>query len=134
MKQTKSIKLLPINFRHEKIYILENNLDSWEKLKNLSDKDIIKIISKCSLCTQSRLKKIKAIANFIFYLNLTPQEAYLLLHCGVSSFKALSSLTPHDLKQKIGRLERSFNIKMKDPTNLIKLKRWIKEAKYLKDD
>mgnify|MGYP001171731093 FL=1 len=134
MKRNKDIENLPINFRHEKQYILINNLDSWEKLKDLSTKDINKIIVKSPLCTESRLIKIRAIATFIFFLDLTPQEGYLLLHCGVGSMKALSILNPHNLEKNIGRLERSLKIKMTEPINLIKIKHWISKAKFLEDD
>ena len=36
--------ILPVNFRHEKEFLLNNNFDSWQKIRNLSDSEINKII------------------------------------------------------------------------------------------
>ena len=84
-----------------------------------------------SLCTESRLKKIRAIALFIIELNLTPHQACLLLHAGIGSLKTLSTLNPYSLKQKIGRLERKMGVRTKSEINQKLLKDWIKRSKEL---
>ena len=123
--------ILPVNFRHEKEFLINNNFDSWQKIRNLSDSEINKIIKSELLCTASRLIKIRAIAIFIIDLNLLPYEAFLLLHCGVGNIKTLSSLNPESLKKKIGRLERNLNVKTQSNLDLSLMKIWILRAKTL---
>lgn len=123
--------ILPVNFRHEKEFLINNNFDSWQKIRNLSDSEINKIIQSELLCTASRLIKIRAIAIFIVDLNLLPNEAFLLLHCGVGNIKTLSNLNPESLKKKIGRLERNLNLRTKTNLDLSLMKIWILRAKTL---
>ena len=122
---------LPINFRHEKIFLYQNKLDSWEKLKNLSDSNIFDILKKAPLCTERSLKKIRAVAIFINDLKIAPHHAYLLLHCGIGSLKTLAISNPEDLVKKIGRLERKLNIRNQAQIKKVFLKEWICEAKNL---
>jgi len=131
MKNKNNLTILPINFRHEKEFLLNNNFDSWQKIRNLSDSEINKIIKSELLCTESRLIKIRAIAIFIIDLNLLPHEASLLLHCGVGNIKTLSNLNPESLKKKIGRLERNLNIRTQSNLDLSLMKIWILKAKKL---
>ena len=125
------LDILPVNFRHEKLFLKNNGFNSWKRLKFLTENDIKKILNKHTLCTESRLKKIRAIAVFVDELNLKPDQAYLLLHSGISSVKVLATQNPYDLGQKIGRLERSLNIKIKPNFNQSLLKKWIKKAEEL---
>ena len=131
MKNKNNLTILPINFRHEKEFLINNNFDSWQKIRNLSDSEINKIIKSELLCTESRLIKIRAIAIFIIDLNLLPHEASLLLHCGVGNIKTLSNLNPESLKKKIGRLERNLNIRTQSNLDLSLMKIWILKAKKL---
>ena len=126
-----SLSILPINFRHEKEFLINNNFDSWQKIRNLSDSEIKEIIKAEKLCTESRLIKIRAIAIFIIDLNIFPHEASLLLHCGVGNIKTLSNLNPESLKKKIGRLERNLNVKTQSNLDLSLMKIWILKAKKL---
>ena len=123
--------ILPVNFRHEKEFLINNNFDSWQKIRNLSDSEINKITKSGPLCTASRLIKIRAIAIFIIDLNLLPYEAFLLLHCGVGNIKTLSNLNPESLKKKIGRLERNLNVRTQSNLDLSLMKSWILRAKTL---
>ena len=132
MNKKNNLELLPINFRHEKEFFFKTKLDNWSKISKLSDSDINFIVNKNPLCTESRLRKIRAISIFIISeLEIKPSHAYLLLHCGVGSIKALSNIEPHVIEKRIGRLERSLNVKTSDPASLILLKEWIKKAKSL---
>ena len=123
--------ILPVNFRHEKEFLINNSFDSWQKIRNLSDSEINKIIKSELLCTASRLIKIRAIAIFIIDLNLLPYEAFLLLHCGVGNIKTLSNLNPESLKKKIGRLERNLNVRTQSNLDLSLMKNWILRAKTI---
>ena len=126
-----NLTILPINFRHEKEFLINNNFDSWQKIRNLSDSEIKEIIKTESLCTESRLIKIRAIAIFIIDLNIFPHEASLLLHCGVGNIKTLSNLNPESLKKMIVRLESNLNIRKESNLDLSLMKIWILRAKKL---
>ena len=131
MSDIHNLTILPINFRHEKEFLIKNNFDSWQKIRNLSDSEIKEIIKTESLCTESRLIKIRAIAIFIIDLNIFPHEASLLLHSGVGNIKTLSNLNPESLKKKIGRLQRNLNIRTQSNFDLSLMKIWILRAKKL---
>ena len=111
MESKTFLDFLPINFRHEKSFFSQNNLTDFEKLSNLSDLDINEIQRNSPLCTLNNLRKIKTIAIFKKEIGISPPQAYLLLHCGISSIKSLSLSTPYELERKIGRLERTLKVK-----------------------
>ena len=125
------LDFLPTNFRHEKSFFIQNNLNDFEKLSNLSDLDINEIQRKSSLCTLNNLKKIRAIAIFKKEIGISPQQAYLLLHWGISSLKSLSLSTPYELERKIGRLERILRVKTETDITFALLKTWIERAKQI---
>ena len=128
MEIKKFLDFLPTNFRHEKSFFIQNNLTDFEKLSNLSDLDIYEIQRKSSLCTYNNLKKIRAIAILKKDIGISPPQAYLLLHCGISSAKSLSLSTPYELERKIGRLERNLRVKTHTAITFALLKKWIKRA------
>lgn len=125
------LEILPKNFRHETNFFINNNFDSWKKLNDLNEREINSIIQRNPLCTKSRIVKIKAVANFVLELEISPFQAYLLLHCGIGSTKALTLYNPHSLANKIGRLERSLKAKTKTPVDLNLINKWITTAKRI---
>ena len=131
MESKTFLNSLPTNFRHEKSFLIRNNLTDFEKLSNLSDYEINEIQRKSSLCTFNNLKKIRAIAIFKKQIGISPPQAYVLLHCGISSIKSLSLSTPYELERKIGRLERTLRAKTETNTTLTLLKEWIKKANQI---
>ena len=131
MTKIRDLEILPVNFRHEKEFLKNKNLNTWESIHKLTDMQINHFLQEKSLCTDSRLKKIRAIALFIIELNLTPHQAYLLLHAGIGSLKTLSTLNPYSLKQKIGRLERKMGVRTQSEINQKLLKEWIKRSRDL---
>ena len=131
MSDINDLDILPSNFRHEKEFLNKNNLNNWESILKLNDQQISTLLQKKSLCTKSRLIKIRGIALFIIKLNLTPHQTYLLLHAGIGSLKTLSTLNPYSLKQKIGRLERRMGVRTQSDLNQKLLKDWIKKSKDL---
>ena len=131
MESKTFLDILPNNFRHEKSFFVQNNFTDIEKLSNLSDLEINEIQRTYSLCTLNNLKKIRAIAIFNKEIGISPPQAYLLLHCGISSLKSLSLSTPYELERKIGRLERSLRVKTKTDTTFNLLKEWIKKASQI---
>ena len=131
MESKTFLDFLPINFRHEKSFFIQNKLSDFKKLSNLSDLDINEIQRKSSLCTLNNLKKIRAIAIFKKEIGISPPQAYLLLHCGISSIKSLSLSTPYELEHKIGRLERILRVKNETNITFSLLKEWIKRARQI---
>ena len=131
MESKTFLDFLPTNFRHEKSFFFKNNLTNFEKLSNLSDFDMNEIQRKSPLCTLNNLKKIRAIAIFKKEIEISPPEAYLLLHCGIGSLKSLSLSTPYELERKIRRLERNLRVKTETDINFAILKKWIKRAKKI---
>tara|TARA_Y100001978_G_C23633011_1_gene404385 strand:+ start:475 stop:873 length:399 start_codon:yes stop_codon:yes gene_type:complete len=131
MNKISDLDILPSNFRHEKEFLKKNNLTTWESILNLNKLQISNLLQKKSLCTESRLKKIRAIALFIVELKLTPHQAYLLLHAGIGSLRTLSTLNPYSLMKKIGRLERKIGARTQSDLNQKLLKDWIKRSKDL---
>ena len=116
MESKAFLDFLPTNFRHEKSFLIKNNLTDFEKLSDLTDLEINEIQREYSLCTLNNLKKIKTIAVFKKEIGISPPQAYLLLHCGISSIKSLSMSTPYELERKIGRLERILRVKTQTGT------------------
>ncbi|WP_075507772.1 DUF4332 domain-containing protein [Prochlorococcus marinus] len=131
MQSEAFLDFLPTNFRHEKSFFIKNNLTDFEKLSNLSDLELNEIQRKSSLCTLNNLKKIRAIALFKKEIGISPPQAYLLLHCGISSIKSLSLSTPSEIEHKIGRLERILRVKNETGTTYSLLKEWIKKASQI---
>ena len=131
MNKISDLEILPTNFRHEKEFLKNNNFNTWESINKLTDTQISHFLKQKSLCTESRFRKIRAIALFIIELNLTPHQAYLLLHAGIGSLKTLSTLNPYSLKQKIGRLERKMGVRTQSEINQKLLKDWIKRSRDL---
>ena len=131
MIEEKFLEVLPENFRHEKYFLIKNKLNDFKKLSQLSDSELNNIQKLYALCSLNNLKKIRAIANFKSNLSITPYESYLLLHCGIGSIKSLSNSNPYDLKERIGRLERSLRTKTQTNITLSTLKDWIKKANQI---
>ena len=131
MNNNNDLDILPLNFRHEKEFLKNNNLHDWKSIHKLNDQQINHLLQMKSLCTESRLKKIRAIALFIIELKLTPNQASLLLHAGIGSLKTLSTLNPYSLKQKIGRLERRMGVRTQSDLNQKLLNDWINRSKDL---
>ena len=131
MRNEDYLKILPINYRHEKKFLLKSEFNTIDKLRNLKDSEINIIIKEQSLCTKSRLKKIRAMATLMIDLDISHQYAFVLMHSGVVSIKALSVLDPHSIANKIGRFERGLNLKNNNSISFLTIKKWIERAKEL---
>tara|TARA_Y100000994_G_C15265061_1_gene264534 strand:- start:30 stop:437 length:408 start_codon:yes stop_codon:yes gene_type:complete len=131
MREDSFLKILPDNFRHEKTFLIKNSLDDFNKLSKLKDFELNNIQKYSPLCTLNNLRKIRAIAIFKNELSISPHEAYLLLHCGIGSIKSLSFITPYELKDRIGRLERNLRTKTQTNLTLTILKDWINKANQI---
>ena len=83
-----------------------------------------------SLATVSNLKRLKGMATLICELNLDQAQAALLIHSGVSSVSALAALSPQELANKTGRLERQLNTGRIMGLDLVEANALINNAKY----
>jgi len=119
---------LPDNFNAEKEILLSLGINSWIQIKDLKDNQIFKIV-KTTLATERNLKRLRCIAMFICEIRISQEEAAILMHSGIASIKALSSLTPQELSNKTGRLERLLNTGRKPAIDLKKASLLIKKAK-----
>tara|TARA_B100000700_G_C14487810_1_gene598155 strand:- start:352 stop:591 length:240 start_codon:yes stop_codon:yes gene_type:complete len=69
---------------------------------------------------------------FISEINLSIGDAALLMYSGIPSIDALARLSPQELLDKTGRLERLLNTGRKPVANLKTANIWIDRAKRLK--
>ena len=99
------LKNIPKSFYQEEKILLSNNIETWDSLLSITDEEINKMIYG-SLGSVRNFKRLKCIAYFICTLNIELNEAALLMHSGLTSNKAISRLSPHELLQKTGRFER----------------------------
>ena len=119
---------LPKNFNEEKKILLSLGINSWTNLKDITNNNIF-AITRNSLANERNLKRLRCIAMFICELDVSQQEAAILMHSGISSIKALASLTPQELFTKTGRLERLLNTGRKPALDLKKANFLIQAAK-----
>ncbi len=99
------IKNLPKSFYQEEKILKSKNIKTWDSLLSITDEQINKLVFG-SLGSVRNLKKLKCIAYLICTLDIEIKEAALLMHSGLISTKAISSLSPQELVQKTGRFER----------------------------
>ena len=99
------LKNIPKSFYQEKKILLSHDINTWDTLSSITDEEINNMING-SLGSVRNLKRLKCIAYFICSLNIDLNEAALLMHSGLTSNKAISRLSPHELLQKTGRFER----------------------------
>ena len=99
------IKNLPKSFYQEEKILLSYDIKTWDTLSSITDEEINNMING-SLGSVRNLKRLKCIAYFICSLNIELNEAALLMHSGLTSNKAISRLSPHELLHKTGRFER----------------------------
>ena len=99
------LKNIPKSFYQEEKILLSYDIKTWDTLLSITDEEINNMING-SLGSVRNLKRLKCIAYFICSLNIELNEAALLMHSGLTSNKAISRLSPHELLQKTGRFER----------------------------
>ena len=99
------LKNIPKSFYQEEKILLSYDIKTWDTLSSITDEEINNMING-SLGSVRNLKRLKYIAYLICSLNIELNEAALLMHSGLTSNKAISRLSPHELLQKTGRFER----------------------------
>ncbi len=128
MKQKNQLAGLPNNFNQEEKVLNFLGINSWFSLMRLSDDEINKIVHK-TLATSRNLKRLRCIAMFICELKISQAEAALLMHSGIPSIESLGNLTPQELFQKTGRLERLLHTKRKTVVDLKRANLLIQKAR-----
>ena len=99
------LKNIPKTFYQEEKILLSYDIKTWDTLSSITDEEINNMISG-RLGSVRNLKRLKCIEYFICSLNIELNEAALLMHSRLTSNKAISRLSPHELLQKTGRFER----------------------------
>ena len=99
------LKNIPKSFYQEEKILLSYDIKTWDTLSSITDEEINNMING-SLGSVRNLKRLKCIAYLICSLKIELNEAALLMHSGLTSNKAISRLSPHELLQKTGRFER----------------------------
>ena len=122
------LKNIPKSFYQEEKILLSNNIKTWDTLLSISDDEINHLIDG-SLGSVRNLKRLKSIAYFICNLDIELNEAALLMHSGLISNKAISRLSPQELIQRTGRLERVLSTGRIPLIDLEKAKFLIEKAK-----
>ncbi len=128
MKKSIEFHGLSKNLQEELKQLQIKGFLDWKSIENLQDKELYSI-AEMSRATVRNLKILRGMAKFICQINLSQSEAALLLHSGISSISSLCSLTPFDLVQRTGRLERQLNLSRKPYLDIKVAKKWITDAK-----
>ena len=115
------------NFKEEEEALSSDGIRTWASLKNLNDEALLLLV-KSSRATKANLQRLRGIARLLCELNISHAEAALLMHSGIASIKALSSLTPQQLVQKTGRFERQLKTGRRPLVDLVKARLLIKMA------
>ncbi len=119
---------LPQSFRKEEKELLEKGLNEWKSIMNLNDKEISILVTNRN-CSYKNLKRLRCIALFICELNLSQEEAGLLMHSGIATIKSLASLMPNELVVRTNRLERITKTGRTPKINLERANKLINKAK-----
>ena len=116
------------NFQEETKILLSLGINSWNSIAEIRDEEIY-TMAKYGLATTKNFKRLRCIAILVYELDISPGEAGLLMHSGIASVKALIKLTPQELIQRTGRLERLLQTDRKPVINLEKAQKLIQKAK-----
>ncbi len=128
MGPEKPLQDLSKNFHEEEKLLLAHGISTWFSLKSLTDRQISALV-KNGRGTSRNFKRLRGIATLVCDLNLSQANAALLMHAGIASITALASLTPQELIQKTGRLERQLRTGREPVLDLTKAHSWIQKAK-----
>ena len=128
MRKKINFSKLPQNFKDEKDILIKNEIYFWESLMIIDDIEISEFI-KGTIGTKLNLKRLRCIASLIVELDISQEDASLLIYSGVSSKKALAGLTPNELIRSTGRLERLLKTNRIPAVSLEKANALIKKAK-----
>ena len=107
MKFKQILEDLPEHFKKEKAALYSFNICSWNQLQQLTDKQLMQVMKE-GLLSKNNLEKLRNIANLICELNIPLNEAFILIHSGISSINAISRCSPQELTSRTGRLERQL--------------------------
>lgn len=118
---------LPGHFRQEQAALRDAGVTTWEQLSALSG-ERLRAIARPGGATESRLLRLRAQARLMAKANLTPQEASLLLHAGLSEARALAEADPQRLQVQVNRLRRRLLGAAAPPLTLATVRGWIRAA------
>ena len=122
------IENLPTNFRDEQKQLFAAGITTWIDLKKLKDKRINQLVNQ-GRSTTLNLRRLRGIAELVCEIELSPQDASLLMHSGLATISSLSTATPQEIVTKTGRLERRLKNCRNHLVDLAKANDWITKAR-----
>ena len=122
------IENLPTNFRDEQKQLFAAGITTWIDLKKLEDKKINQLVNQ-GRSTTPNLRRLRGIAELVCEIELSPQDASLLMHSGLATISSLSTATPQEIVTKTGRLERRLKNCRNHLVDLAKANDWITKAR-----
>ncbi len=128
MKREFTIKEFPAGFSHEKQKLFLSGIKSWNRLGDLNDKELYRLVRESNSSVQ-RLKKLRGFAQLICQLDIPIQTAALLLHSGIPCVEALALMTPQQIIRQTGRLNRQLNSGTESSLDLSSANELIKRAR-----
>ena len=119
---------LQVNYPCEASILEAKGYKKWVEIRNLTETEI-NLLTRESLSTKRNLFFIRGIASIICDLKVSAKLASILLHAGISSKKSLKDITPQLLLDKLGRLDRQYNLNRESILNMEMAKTIINRAK-----
>ena len=121
---------LPQSFRREKQELDRAGINRWSNICALTDLQLSQL-ARSGQASSRNLKRLRGMANLVCSLDLSPQDAALLMHAGIATPAALAACTPERLVRQTGRLERSLGTKRPAVVDLRVAGDWIRRARQL---
>ncbi len=120
--------VVPHQFRHEVKLLAAAGIGDWPALARVEDAPLRRLAAS-GLASEARLRRLRAQARLLEDLELTPQEASLLLHAGIPASEALLVADPQRLLNQVHRLQRRLTGPAVPLLPMETLRLWIRRAR-----
>lgn len=119
---------LPQHFQAEQRCLQAADVQSWEALCRLSDRDLRRLAASGS-ASEARLRRLRQQARLMADVSLAASEASLLLYGGIPSRQALAEADPGVLHRQLQRFHLQLLGRSSPPLELAVVARWIQRAR-----
>lgn len=120
--------VVPHQFRLEVKLLAAAGIGDWPALARVEDAPLRRLAAS-GLASEARLRRLRAQARLLEDLELTPQEASLLLHAGIPASEALLVADPQRLLNQVHRLQRRLTGPAVPLLPMETLRLWIRRAR-----
>lgn len=128
MRPEDPLQKLPQGLRDEQAQLLASGITTWGQLQGLDELQISRLASR-GRASARNLRRLKGMADLACLLDLTPQDAALLMHAGLATVTAIAGSSPQELITRTGRLERQLRSGRPPVVDLALARRWILRAR-----